>query len=946
MSRFVYVKLIRGIQMNSKDYVAFISDGKELTLAGIREAVDLESHDQVIQSNECSCTHKEHMVSCEIENVVVDVENSKKIIRRYVVEMAFCKECAAYYIPQKSYEFLSSQGIITHHIKGGVRLFEYMKYGDSYDEEKAQLDHIESVLMKEYNDLPGPVSRYAVDDGCGGLRDIQSQKYSAKEIYDKQDAINELMSQPYIGRIDVSDSGNNRKAYYIGRTGDKTVGDIIVYSRWSEQGRLFGRTSEPEGSVGGKKHQVDLRRKIDIQSGKLRGVEDVFASNSEFADKGIYDKFLIQVLMSRKKSHQLTDIIATIQDKQNEIIEKAYVANLIVQGCAGSGKTMVMLHRLSFWLYNNHSLNSEKIKILTPNENFNVHIGGLHSQLNLGAIEIMSVDQYYSLLLDNYDKELSYHKKIDEEENIEERFLNYIYSKAFVKRMKALYPEVLEMYYTPEEQKFVQYCAEKCDYAYKINDLMSDGEKLILFAKLIGNIADKNSAKMSELSRHEEKIDVIKYKQQKCDEAILAAENVMFDVQEHYRDELKDILAGIIKQCTVEKEMIGNELSEIREEINKLSAPIRRLFNGDALKRVQIREEKLQKKYDNMEKLLVVWNNTMNAVSTFKNIDMVLEYFDDRKILKSGNAAIEYLVKYRRAKRSIFEQNSIKEKLQQEIDREQEKLFFNGLLLSQEEHNRVIELKNKYQKNITLQVFNNLFNCAIAEKLLELDLKRSDKTYRYELFARVVFARMLWDKTVGEDELICVDEGQDVSFCEYEVIIEQNEKNKAYYNVYGDLNQRIKQGRGLASWEQLKTKLIAHEYKLNENYRNTNQITQYCNEVFNFDMTLTGVEGEPVRNIIFKEMLEELAASMPSDERTAVILPRTIAKTRVTRSPIVASVKTNFSTSFDISKISVMYVDEIKGIEFDRVYVIDEDMGRNERYIAFTRALDKLTIVH
>ena len=30
----------------------------------------------------------------------------------------------------------------------------------------------------------------------------------------------------------------------------------------------------------------------------------------------------------------------------------------------------------------------------------------------------------------------------------------------------------------------------------------------------------------------------------------------------------------------------------------------------------------------------------------------------------------------------------------------------------------------------------------------------------------------------------------------------------------------------------------------------------------------------------------------------------------------------------------------------DRVFVVDEDMERNERYIAFTRALDKLTIVH
>ena len=932
--------------MNPKDYVAFISNGRELLLAGVKEIVDLESHDQVIQADECNCTHKEHISSCEIVNVAVDVEDSRKQIKRYVVEMAFCKECAVYYVPQKSYEFLSAKGIITHHIKGGVRLFEYMKHGDSYDEEKRQLEHIESVLMQEYNNLPKPVSRYAVDDGCGGLIDLQSQKYSAKAIYEKQDAINELMAEPYIGRVDASDSGKNRKAYYIGKADDKTVGDIVVHSRWSEVGRLFARTSEPEGTIFGKKHQVDLRRKIDIKSGKLRGIVDEFSSNSEFADKGIYDKFLIQVLMSRKKSHQLTDIIATIQDKQNEIIERAYVANLIVQGCAGSGKTMVMLHRLSFWLYNNKSLKPEKIKILTPNENFNVHIGGLHSQLNLGAIEIMSVDQYYSLLLDKYDVELSYHKKIDEEENIEERFLNYVYSKAFVKRMKALFPEVLEQYYTQEEQKLIRYCAEKCGCTYKINDSMSDGEKLILFARLLGDIVSKNSSVMSELNRYEEKIESNKYKIQKCDEAIAEAEKILSDMQSGYSDELKRILVGIIEKYTVEIQAIDAALIEVRAEIDKLSGPIRRLLSGDALKKAQNREGELQKKRDEIEKVLVVWGTTRNAVDSFENIEAALAYFDEKKVLKSGNDAIEYLAKYRRTKRNIFEQGAIKEKLQLEVDKSQLDLSDKEMLLTPEEYKYVLDIRKKYPKDIALQVFNTLFNRVIADKLIELDMKRSDKTYRYELYARVIFARMLWDKTVGEEELICVDEGQDVSFCEYEVIIEQNAANKAYYNIYGDLNQRIKQGRGLATWEQLKTKLIAHEYELNENYRNTNQITQYCNEVFNFDMTLTGVEGEPVRNITFKEMLEELADSATSEDRTAVILPRTMSKTRVTRSTIVDAVKNNFSTKFDTTKISVMYVDEIKGIEFDRVYVVDEDMERNERYIAFTRALDKLAIVH
>ena len=40
-----------------------------------------------------------------------------------------------------------------------------------------------------------------------------------------------------------------------------------------------------------------------------------------------------------------------------------------------------------------------------------------------------------------------------------------------------------------------------------------------------------------------------------------------------------------------------------------------------------------------------------------------------------------------------------------------------------------------------------------------------------------------------------------------------------------------------------------------------------------------------------------------------------------------------------------MYVDEVKETEFDKVYVIPNNMGRNEKYIAYTRALSDLIIV-
>lgn len=42
--------------------------------------------------------------------------------------------------------------------------------------------------------------------------------------------------------------------------------------------------------------------------------------------------------------------------------------------------------------------------------------------------------------------------------------------------------------------------------------------------------------------------------------------------------------------------------------------------------------------------------------------------------------------------------------------------------------------------------------------------------------------------------------------------------------------------------------------------------------------------------------------------------------------------------------IALMYVDEVKGIEFDKVIVLPEGMSRNEQYIAYTRALNELVI--
>ena len=58
-----------------------------------------------------------------------------------------------------------------------------------------------------------------------------------------------------------------------------------------------------------------------------------------------------------------------------------------------------------------------------------------------------------------------------------------------------------------------------------------------------------------------------------------------------------------------------------------------------------------------------------------------------------------------------------------------------------------------------------------------------------------------------------------------------------------------------------------------------------------------------------------------------------------------AEVRDIIGRTIENGYISMMYVDEVKGIEFDTVFVVSAKMTRNEKYIAYTRALSKLVIV-
>ena len=71
--------------------------------------------------------------------------------------------------------------------------------------------------------------------------------------------------------------------------------------------------------------------------------------NPEEAAKIISDEFL-QELLERRSSPEFKNIVFSIQKRQGEIIQAPFNRHMVVQGCAGSGKSMIMLHRIPILL--------------------------------------------------------------------------------------------------------------------------------------------------------------------------------------------------------------------------------------------------------------------------------------------------------------------------------------------------------------------------------------------------------------------------------------------------------------------------------------------------------------------------------------------------------------------------------------------------------------------
>ena len=177
---------------------------------------------------------------------------------------------------------------------------------------------------------------------------------------------------------------------------------LKFYTIWSEYGKKYRQNNINSFNINDFEYLVALRRRFDITEGKLENYYDLFNVDSEASINQITDPFLIKILEEKKGESRVTNIIRSIQLNQNDIIEHDFNSNIIVQGCAGSGKTMILLHRLANIKYNNPNRDMSKIKIITPNIHFKLFIDELSKNLGIDQIEKVTLNEFYITILMKY----------------------------------------------------------------------------------------------------------------------------------------------------------------------------------------------------------------------------------------------------------------------------------------------------------------------------------------------------------------------------------------------------------------------------------------------------------------------------------------------------------------------------------------------------------------
>lgn len=760
---------------------------------------------------------------------------------------------------QKSYE--------EAHIDAVMRMLRFIRIRPHKNAIKAAKEEIQA-LEKEENTAENYVR----------IRNLLSK---IQEEETKIQTFRPFFDEPYFARMDLIDDKEGYNSYYIGKKGDVKL-EILDWR--APVARRYYQKSCSVFTFGEYEYKTILRRALRTKNGKLLDYKNEYLSLKDYLsadeiagrdEENILDPFLREIIKNRKEESSVKDIIETIQEKQYEIITRPEDKNFVLQGCAGSGKTMVMLHRLSYLLYNNEDIRPRDILIVTPSRSFNAFIDELAAVLELEKVKTSTVFEYFLQVLKNQKIDLA--DKIDLTQKEDAEYLSYVYSPRFVKdireKLSKVYDNLYGLFTGSECQDFIAEIIQTSQRQIAAYESIKNASLRVRRA-VLGEIREKKEGGLY------------------YTKAFRQFMNAILDINDFFDGTLKSDRAK-------SHEYFYRQLLS---------------FYKSARFVFKTADGVVQEAQNSLEELRVVVEREKNDLMRFKQ--------------KIGEVDV-YLYADRIARRN---------EILAEIDKVKQKVALIGESnIAFYEFYEYLRGEKTFSQVGGGEDFVDVIRYFYRETVKKYKLKygmTSRKMYCSDAYALCVICSCVADRLSPAYRYVFVDEGQDISPCEYDLLRAVNKK--ASFNVFGDVAQNVTAWRGIKNWEDAFPDFEYHF--LNQNYRNTNQIVAFVAEKLKLDMQSIGYDGPAVAEITprgisrffkgKKGLMAVICAEGEKEEFTRKTYNDVGAKGKVSR-----------------SKINIMTVYESKGLEFTSVVVVEKGMSDSEKYIAYTRALNELAVI-
>ena len=822
--------------------------------------------------------------------------------------------------------------------------FSKEKVPTSSDYEYKHFDEIEEFLSDQ---LQLKINQYG--NGDKWKAEYFGSRGDTTFLFEKS-SLMARMNEPFFARLDCKDENG----IYIGK---REIKDRVI--EWTDERAALYYNYQlyvTNDNIG-----LSLVRSFDISNKKLHSFNDLYVNetkenspfhivaNEEPKTSVIADPYLLKIFESTREEKKVHDIIRSIQANQYKIITNNFYKNNLVLGCAGSGKTMILYHRIRYMLRNDRSIKPTDVFVISPSKILTMENRSLVDTLDLDQVHQFSRIEFYQNIISQY---FSINK-------IPENNKYFVLQPA----KKNTIPSYLvkDLY----SNKFAEHITQQ------IRNIMSHNTKSEIYRDFCQNKETEYAVGRAQFFPEDFSISEEEIKKL-CDSCSRA----------------KSILSNLSPAASIaELNRMHKEMVDLEEEIKKVPAELE--SNRKRLSNLEVKLDKKREQYDQISSALVVFRRVEKDT---KDSIVVEKLEKEAKKLKQEcekkipNEIEKYENKRINLENQLEEKQAKLSKLQENIPKQEKtirlliaqncftgstlrgdfsliysffeifwNIFKDGTSLTDnvniaspiqyvEQLSNVFVPYNTYvsfkKEKKSISYFNMIFDYVIQRAKREIGLSES-YDYEFEFFILLYSLAHLSGNLGTYSYYFFIDEFQDYSNSELELF--EYIFKSSVFNYYGDFGQCINP-KGVSSIKELPSRMKNIPiYYIAENYRNAFEITTYANQLCNKEMIPIGIHGQ-VREDTAITVSNKLLAS---GNRIALIY---CSDTVLSRYGIHKNIsRYNFVDSNNPhiihNKINVLTASQAKGLEFETVFVLLEGMTENEKYVAITRALNELIII-